>query len=263
MNKKFKDNNNELRAILQGIINKKKKAITTGEGWGDNLLGHMLKSSLKEIEQDGVGMSMEEVIDECKLFYVGGSETTSSLLIWAVFCLALHQDWQHKARQEILHVFGTGELNFEGLKNLKIVTMILNEALRLYPPVVMVTRSTNKETKLGNMVIPSGVNISLPMIFVQHDREIWGGDASEFKPERFSEGVAHATKDRGSGCFFPFTGGPRVCIGQNVAMAEAKAMVAKILQRFSFELSPSYKHCPFPMFTLPPQFGVPLILREI
>ncbi|KAM0007800.1 putative 11-oxo-beta-amyrin 30-oxidase [Helianthus debilis subsp. tardiflorus] len=246
------------------IINKKKKAIATGEGWSDDLLGLMLKSNLKEIEEDGVGMSMEEIIDEGKLFYVGGSETTSSLMIWAVFCLGLHQDWQHKAREEVLQVFGTKEqLQYEGLKHLKIVTMILNEALRLYPPVVMAIRATNKETKLGKMTMPAGVNIALPMIRVQRDRDLWGEDALEFKPERFAEGIAHATKGLGSGCFFPFTGGPRVCIGQNIAMAEAKATVATILQRFSFELSPSYKHSPFPMFTLPPQFGVPLILREI
>ncbi|KAD4179003.1 hypothetical protein R6Q59_022562 [Mikania micrantha] len=262
VNKKFKQNNKELRSILVSIINRKKKALETGERWRDDLLGLMLKSNLKEIEQDGVGMSMEEVIEECKLFYVGGSETTSSLMIWAIFCLALHQEWQTKARYEVLHVFGTKEPHFEGLRDLKIVTMVLNEALRLYPPVAMVTRATTKETKLGHMMIPSGVYISLPIIHVQHDRDIWGEDASEFKPERFSEGVAHATKGRGSGCFLPFTGGPRVCIGQNVAMAESKAMVVKVLQRFTFELAPSYKHSPFPMFTLPPQFGVPLILRQ-
>ncbi|KAF5814708.1 putative secologanin synthase [Helianthus annuus] len=263
VNKKFKENDNELRSILMDIINKKKKAIATGEGWSDDLLGLMLKSNLKEIEEDGVGMSMEEIIDEGKLFYVGGSETTSSLMIWAVFCLGLHQDWQHKAREEVLQVFGTKELHYEGLKHLKIVTMILNEALRLYPPVVMAIRATNKETKLGNMTMPAGVNIALPMIRVQRDRDLWGEDALEFKPERFAEGIAHATKGLGSGSFFPFTGGPRVCIGQNIAMAEAKATVATILQRFSFELSPSYKHSPFPMFTLPPTFGVPLILREL
>ncbi|KAK9077435.1 hypothetical protein SSX86_005772 [Deinandra increscens subsp. villosa] len=263
VNKKFLENGAALQAIFRAIIDKKKKAIEIGEGRHNDLLGLMLKSNLKEIQGNGIGMSMEEVIDECKLFYVGGSETTSSLMIWAVFLLGLHQDWQEKAREEILQVFGTEELHYEGLKHLKIVTMILNEALRLYPPVVMAIRATNKETKLGNMTIPSGVNISLPIIQLHHDHDIWGADASEFKPERFSEGVAHATQGRGSGCFLPFTGGPRVCIGQNVAMMEAKATVAVILQRFSLELSPSYKHCPFPMFTLPPQFGVPLSLRKI
>ncbi|GKA23662.1 cytochrome P450 CYP72A219-like protein [Tanacetum coccineum] len=88
-------------------------------------------------------------------------------------------------------------------------------------------------------------------------------DATEFKPQRFSEGVAKAIKDKGSSSFLPFTGGPRVCIGHNFAMIEAKEAIPEILQRFPFELSPSYKHSPFPVFTLPPVFGAHLILHDI
>ncbi|XP_024960755.1 cytochrome P450 CYP72A219-like [Cynara cardunculus var. scolymus] len=262
-NKKFKENDNKLKVMLRTIIDKRKKAIDIGEHGDNDLLGILLESNSKEIEEDGIGMSMEDVIEECKLFYLAGSETTSNLIVWTMVCLSLHQEWQIRARQEVQQVFGTEELNFDGLKHLKIVTMILNEVLRLYPPAVMVTRATSKETKLGNMMIPSGVHITIPIIYVHHDREIWGEDATEFKPERFSEGVANATKTGGPSAFLPFTSGPRVCIGQNFAMIEAKTAIAKILQRFSFQLSPSYTHSPFPVFTLPPRFGAHLILRSI
>ncbi|XP_024991642.1 cytochrome P450 CYP72A219-like [Cynara cardunculus var. scolymus] len=262
-NKKFNKNHKEMQSVLKDIIDKRKKEIKMGpEGGCDDLLGILLESNSKEIEEDGAGMSMDDVIEECKLFYIAGSETTSNLIVWTMVCLSLHQEWQTQARQEILQVFGTGKLDFEGLKHLKILTMILNEVLRLYPPVVMVIRATTKETRLGNMMIPSGVYITLPIIHIHHDHEIWGGDAAEFNPKRFSEGVSNATKGKGS-AFFPFTSGPRVCIGQNFAMAEAKAAIATILQRFSCELSPSYKHSPFPVFTLPPQFGAHLILSRI
>ncbi|PWA24911.1 cytochrome P450 [Artemisia annua] len=263
-NKKFEENRVELQTVLRGIIDKKKKAIKLGEASHcDDLLGILLESNSKEIEEDGVGMSMEDVIEECKLFYIAGSETTSNLIVYTMVCLSLHQEWQIKARDEILQVFGAGELYFEGLKNLKILTMILNEVLRLYTPVIMITRATDKETKLGNMMIPPGVQLSLAMIHVHHDCEIWGDDATEFKPDRFSEGVINATRGKGSSPFFPFSSGPRVCIGQNFAITEAKVAIALILQRFSFELSPSYKHSPFPVFTMPPQFGAHLILHKI
>ncbi|KAK9063727.1 hypothetical protein SSX86_017599 [Deinandra increscens subsp. villosa] len=262
-NKKFLQNVSELRSVLMAIIDKRKKAIETGEGKCDDLLGILLESNSKEIEEHGVGMSMEDVIEECKLFYIAGSETTSNLIVWTMVCLSLHQEWQTRAREEILQVFANGELDFEGLKNLRLLTMILNEVLRLYPPVVMITRATHKETKLGNMMIPSGVHIALDTIHVHHDREIWGDDVSEFKPERFAEGIVNATKGKGSSPFFPFSNGPRVCIGQNLAMAEAKTAMVMILRRFSFELSPSYKHSPFPVFTLPPLFGAHLILSNI
>ncbi|KAM0015281.1 putative secologanin synthase [Helianthus debilis subsp. tardiflorus] len=262
-NKKFKENVKELRHVLMGIINKRKKAIDMGEGKQDDLLGILLASNKKEIEEHGVGMSMEDVIEECKLFYIAGSETTSNLIVWTMVCLSLHQEWQIRAREEIVQAFGNNQPDFEGLKNLKILTMILNEVLRLYPPVIMMTRATHKDTKLGNMMIPSGMQLTLAMVHVHQDREIWGDDVNEFNPERFSEGIVNATKGKGSSPFFPFSNGPRVCIGQNLAMAEAKTAMALILQRFSFELSPSYKHSPFPVFALQPQFGAHLILHNI
>nr|GEZ05750.1 cytochrome P450 CYP72A219-like [Tanacetum cinerariifolium] len=262
-NKKFKQNHDELQSVLKGIIDKRKQSIEIGEGTCDDLLGILLESNSKEIKESGVGMSMQDVIEECKLFYIAGSETTSNLIVWTMVCLSLHQEWQIKAREEMLQVFGTRELDFEDLKNLKILTMILNEVLRLYPPVTMTTRATYEETKLGNMMIPSGVRLGLAFMHVHHDREIWGDDANDFKPERFSEGVLNATKGKGSSPFIPFSSGPRVCIGQNLAMTEAKVAIGLILQRFSFELSPSYKHSPFPVFTMPPQFGAQLILSNI
>ncbi|KAJ0599221.1 putative 11-oxo-beta-amyrin 30-oxidase [Helianthus annuus] len=262
-NKKFKENANEIRSVLVAIINKRKKAIELGEGKYDDLLGILLESNKREIEENGVGMSMEDVIEECKFFYIAGSETTSNMIVWTMICLSLHQEWQIRAREEIFQVFGDKQLDFEGLKNLKILTMILNEVLRLYPPAVMMTRATHKDTKLGNMVIPSGVELSLPMMHVHHDPELWGDDVNEFKPDRFAKGVINATKGKGVGPFFPFSNGPRICSGQNLAMTEAKTAIAMILRHFSFELSPSYQHSPFRAFTLPPQFGAPLILRNI
>jgi cytochrome P450 len=97
-------------------------------------------------------------------------------------------------------------------------------------------------------------------VTIHHDPDIWGEDVDEFKPERFAEGISKASKE--APAFFPFGWGPRVCSGQNFALLEAKIALSMILQHFTFELSPSYTHAPFPVSTLQPDHGAQIMLKN-
>ncbi|TVU35862.1 hypothetical protein EJB05_17769, partial [Eragrostis curvula] len=261
-NRRMKANDKEVKKILRGIIEKKEKAMKNGEATQDNLLAMLLESNMNYSDSDGKsskGITVEEVIEECKLFYFAGMETTAVLLTWTVVLLSMHPEWQDRAREEVLQVFGQNTPDFSGINRLKTVTMVLYEVLRFYPPVVNMNRRTHRHTELGGVTYPPGVMLVMPVMFIYRDPALWGDDAGEFNPGRFAEGVSKACKDPGA--FVPFSWGPRICIGQNFALVEAKMAVCMMLQRFAFELSPAYVHAPYTVLTLHPQHGVPVRLR--
>ncbi|KAG5545990.1 hypothetical protein RHGRI_018228 [Rhododendron griersonianum] len=265
-NRKVRKIRNELGALLRNIINKRQGTMN-GEDGDSDLLAILLTSNMIEIDQGKLGnkksikLTTEEVIEECKLFYQAGQETTADLLVWTMVLLSKNQKWQTLAREEILAVFGNNRPDFDKLNQLKIVTMILHEVMRLYPPGSTLTRFIHRKTKLGGLVLPGGVEIFVPIMEIHHDPDLWGEDSKDFKPQRFSEGISKATKVQGT--FLPFGGGPRICIGQNFALVEAKIAIAMILKRFSFQLSPSYVHAPLLTVTVQPQHGAHLILQKL
>ncbi|KAM2063261.1 hypothetical protein ACFX16_026831 [Malus domestica] len=222
----------DITSMLRKIIEKKMNAMRAGESRVDDLLGVLLQSNNQKDSSENPS----------------NVKTNETLTI-------------EEARHEVLRVCGKKEPDFEAISHLKIVTMILNEVLRLYPPAIAGYQHTYKETKIGDIIVPAGVDITLPTLLIHHDPSLWGDDAGEFKPERFS-GVSKAKKDHQQ-ALFPFGWGPRTCIGQNFAIMEAKVALAMLLQHFSFELSPSYTRAPYTVTILQPQHGALITLHQI
>ncbi|KAL6008934.1 hypothetical protein ACLOJK_022161 [Asimina triloba] len=253
-----------LRSQLKAIIHTKLSMKNEGQSDECNdLLSMMMgiSDNGKKKKMDTT-LTIDEIIDECKTFFFAGHETTSNLLTWAMYYLSIDQEWQKKLREEVESVCGPTEApDADKLTKLKLVTMFLYETLRLYSPVIFTERKAVADLRLGDLSIPKGTVITFPYPMIHRDKKYWGDDADEFNPLRFDDGFSRAAKHPNS--FIAFSIGPRVCIGQNFAMLEAKTVLSVILQRFSFTLSPNYKHSPVNNILLQPEFGVPVILKPL
>ncbi|TVU37600.1 hypothetical protein EJB05_10924 [Eragrostis curvula] len=249
----------QVRTMLMDII-KARLANKDSAGYGNDLLGLMLEACAPEHGETPV-LSMDEIIDECKTFFFAGHDTTSHLLTWASFLLSTHPEWQDKLREEVRRECGDEVPTGDMLNKLRLVNMFLLETLRLYGPVSQINRKASSDLDIGGFRVPEGAILTIPIATIHRDKEVWGEDAGEFRPERFENGVTRAAKHPNA--LLSFSSGPRSCIGQNFAMIEAKAVVAMILQRFSLELSPKYVHAPMDVLTLRPRHGLPMLLKAL
>ncbi|KAH9772268.1 cytochrome P450 734A1 [Citrus sinensis] len=252
----------DIRDSIIKVVKKRESNVLTGEAesYGNDLLGILMRAYHSADETQKI--SLDDLIDECKTFYVAGTDTTASLLSWTIFLLAIHSDWQDKARKEVLELLGQQNPSADNISRLKIVGMIINETLRLYPPFVVFVREVKKEVKLGDLIVPANVDVTIPVIAVHHDPQIWGEDFHLYKPERFAQGVPKATSNN-MAAFLPFGLGPRTCVGFNFTIIEAKIALSMILRRYKFTLSPNYVHSPVPRITLCPQHGIQVMLRAL
>ncbi|KAI3842449.1 hypothetical protein MKX03_035056 [Papaver bracteatum] len=223
----------EIRKSILGLVQKREETERNG-GYGSDYLGMLVKATHEADEKKRISV-------------------------------AINTEWQDKARKEVFDLLGENSPapDDNSIGKLKILSMIINETLRLYPPVVAVVRRVAREVKVGDrIVLPTNIEISISTVAVQHDPEIWGEDVHLFKPERFAEGIAKATNNN-TAAFLPFGLGPRVCVGSNFAITEAKIALVMILQRYHFTLSPAYVHSPTQRITTRPQHGLQIMLHAL
>lgn len=136
--------------------------------------------------------------------------------------------------------------------------MILNETMRVFPVISSISKMATKDMQIGDLFVPKGLVVEVPLSAFNQDPEIWGDDVHKFKPERFENGVAGACANPQA--FMPFAIGPKSCIGKDFAVMEAKIVIAMVLRRFQLSVSPNYKHHPCHSLLTKPKYGLQLII---
>ena len=195
-------------------------------------------------------MNTAELRDNLLTFIVAGHETTALTLSWSLYLMGFDQTAQEKARAEAQSVLQGRAATGSDVENLPYIRQIIDEALRLYPPAGIISRTARKPDTLGGREIRTGDTVMIPIYALGRNKLLWD-DPDAFRPERFDD-----RKNIDRYAYLPFGDGPRICIGASFALQEAVIILATLLSRFRFTPVPGKDPEPVMILTLRPDGGV-------
>jgi cytochrome P450 len=205
----------------------------------------------------GAGMAPQQLRDEVMTLLFAGHETTALALTWTWDLLARHPAVAERLRRDVAAVLAGRMPTVADLPHLPYLRMVLEEALRLYPPAWMIARAARADDVIGGYPIPAGTTVFLSPYLTHRHPDVWP-EPERFDPERFGAERAAA---RPPGAYFPFAAGPRACLGAPLAMLEAQLIVAQVIQAYDVALVGGQPVVPQPRLTLRPRHGVPMVVR--
>jgi len=232
-------------------------AARAGKEGPDDLLGMLLAA---RDEDSGAGMSPKQVRDEVMTMFMAGHETSATGLAWTWALLAQHADIAERVRAEADAVLDGGRRpEWVDVERLVYTRMVVQEAMRLYPPVAWFGRAVAGDDRLGRFAVPARALVVFSPYLMQRDPRFWP-NPERFDPERFGSEQAKA---RPGYAYFPFGGGPRTCIGNHFALTEMVVAVAMLAQRFAMELARPTPIRGRALITLRVEGGLPMRVRRI
>ena len=217
-------------AELNGLIERNLRARTSTprELWPEDLLTRLLSLH----EADPAAWPLHAVRDECMTTFLAGHETTAATLVWWAWCMASNPDAQAVARAEVRRVLRGSAPTARTLPSLTYLSQTIKETLRLYPVApILVSRRSSRPIQLGGWQLPARTLFMLPVQLIHHDAR-WFPQPEAFRPDRFAADAPALPR----GAYMPFGAGPRVCLGQHLAMAEMTAIAAMLLQRYALSI---------------------------
>ena len=209
-------------------------------------------------EETGEGLSDQELRDQALTIIGAGYETTTQALAWTWYLLAKHPEIENKLHAEIEHVLRGRTPTFEDLPNLKYTLMVFQEAMRLYPPIWMLTRAAIEADEIGGYRVPANSEILL-LPYITHRHPKYWEQPEDFNPEHFTPEKVAA---RPRFAYFPFGAGARQCIGNNFALMEAQLIIATVAQKYLLRLADEQTIKPETSVTLRPSRSLKMTLHQ-
>lgn len=220
--------------------------------------GDLLSMLLNSVDEDGQGMTDKQIRDEIVTLFLAGHETTANALSWTWYLLSQHPVVEQKLQDELDSVLHGRPPTLADLKRLPYTEQVLQEAMRLYPPVWNMSRQALTDVEIGGYIIPKGSEINLNTYAMHHDPR-WWEEPERFLPERFHPDRQSSVPKM---AYLPFSTGSRVCIGNSFAMMEARLILAAIASQYRLGMADGQPPVQMePLIALRPRNGLPLIVH--
>lgn len=238
-----------LDQVVRKIVGARRSAEERDAQGGDDLLSMLLTARDKDT---GERMDERQIRDEVITLLLAGHETTANALAWTWYLLSQNPEAEAKLHDELRRVLGGRTAAVEDLAQLNFTRMVIEESMRLYPPAWAISRNAIQDDEIGGYHVPARTTVVMSTFITQRHPMFWE-EPDRFDPERFTP---ERSRERPIFAYFPFGGGPRICIGNNFAMLEAQLVLATVAQRYSLRLAPGHPVELEPLITLRPRHGI-------
>ncbi len=208
-------------------------------------------------EETGEGMTDRQLRDEMMTILLAGHETTANALTWTFYLLSQHPEAAQRLHAEVDSVLAGRPPGIADLPRLPYTRMVLQEAMRLYPPVWSLARRAIEADELAGYPIPAGSVIHISFYALHRHARLWD-EPDAFRPERFSD---EAVEQRHKFAYLPFSAGPRKCIGDQLALTEGQLILAAVAQHYHLTLAPGQRIDTAALITLNPKHGMSMIAQ--
>ena len=237
--------------IIENLIENRRQS---GKRY-DDMLDMLLHSKYEGTDE---GMTNTQIVDEVMIIFVAGFETTANALSWSFYTLSQNLQCQDTLRKEIREL-DKDQLEFMDIPKLPYAKQVMAETMRLYPPAWLTSRVALADDEIDGLKIDKGDLVGLFIYGCHHNKDNWK-EVGDFNPERFS---SEHKKDIVPYSYFPFSGGPRLCIGVQFAETEMQIVLHHLYKHFKFELIKNHPIELQPLVTLRPKHGIKMLVSNV